>query len=564
MKCPVSAHWKCLAKTQRDEILRAALERDKSEWLLANPPPETPATAEGDEELPPPEPKIPEPVKRLRLEPNQITEFICGQCVKGGVCLGCLEVALEPDAAHRVGSEKPAAESSTKDVEGDVAMEDGTKETPKDADDAAPQELLFRCATCKRIAHYAHLPLSEYADPHEEYTPMDRAYYYQERTDWQCADCVSYVYTVEHILAWRPYPLTATEPPLPPGEVPNYKSHLPREYLVKWQERSYRRTSWVPHMWLVATYGTRLKNFLASGSRIPLLPEPIAETAAVLDTAPVFGAGEEEIEDADAASSAGFTSLGPLPDADRHIQPAWKTVDRVLDILLWTPEDRLKRIKAKKASAKGIRKASKRVESDDDAVQDAQDVVDREYNAAFDDGEQPSADLTETVDQWEKRNKRHLRESDIDLVVWGFFKWHGLGYDDGEDLDSETVRIVFLTSYMSATWDSPPRKDTALYKGFETGFKRFVASRLVTVKALTKKEIELFDHGLPTNLFMKKFAFTKESQPKLGQNSELSLMPFQVDGVNWLCNNWWNRQHCILADEMGLVSSSSWYWSPRY
>ncbi|KAK7680574.1 hypothetical protein QCA50_016356 [Cerrena zonata] len=29
-------------------------------------------------------------------------------------------------------------------------------------------------------------------------------------------------------------------------------------------------------------------------------------------------------------------------------------------------------------------------------------------------------------------------------------------------------------------------------------------------------------------------------------------MPFQVDGVNWLCNNWWNLQHCILADEMGL------------
>jgi chromodomain-helicase-DNA-binding protein 4 len=26
----------------------------------------------------------------------------------------------------------------------------------------------------------------------------------------------------------------------------------------------------------------------------------------------------------------------------------------------------------------------------------------------------------------------------------------------------------------------------------------------------------------------------------------------QVDGLNWLCNNWWNLQPCILADEMGL------------
>lgn len=27
----------------------------------------------------------------------------------------------------------------------------------------------------------------------------------------------------------------------------------------------------------------------------------------------------------------------------------------------------------------------------------------------------------------------------------------------------------------------------------------------------------------------------------------------QVDGFNWLCDNWWNKQPCILADEMGLV-----------
>ena len=63
----------------------------------------------------------------------------------------------------------------------------------------------------------------------------------------------------------------------------------------------------------------------------------------------------------------------------------------------------------------------------------------------------------------------------------------------------------------------------------------------------------------------------------LGQPQHLKLMPFQVcykafthghtllfivqvDGFNWLCNNWWNRQHCILADEMGLVSSSCPQW----
>ena len=31
----MAAHWACLAKTQRDEILKAAFERDKAEWQAA-------------------------------------------------------------------------------------------------------------------------------------------------------------------------------------------------------------------------------------------------------------------------------------------------------------------------------------------------------------------------------------------------------------------------------------------------------------------------------------------------------------------------------------------------
>lgn len=109
-------------------------------------------------------------------------------------------------------------------------------------------------------------------------------------------------------------------------------------------------------------------------------------------------------------------------------------------------------------------------------------------------------------------------------------------------------------SFTLATWDSPPREDATGYKAFQVAFRRFLASREVIVKKLSKKEIELYDHDLPKDVFKKRFAFSNESQPKFGQNAQLSLMPFQVEGVNWLCNNWWNRQHCILADEMGLVS----------
>lgn len=33
---------------------------------------------------------------------------------------------------------------------------------------------------------------------------------------------------------------------------------------------------------------------------------------------------------------------------------------------------------------------------------------------------------------------------------------------------------------------------------------------------------------------------------------ELRLRAYQLEGVNWLLWNWWNRRSCILADEMGL------------
>ena len=32
----------------------------------------------------------------------------------------------------------------------------------------------------------------------------------------------------------------------------------------------------------------------------------------------------------------------------------------------------------------------------------------------------------------------------------------------------------------------------------------------------------------------------------------LRLRDYQLEGVNWLSWNWWNRRSCILADEMGL------------
>ena len=98
-----------------------------------------------------------------------------------------------------------------------------------------------------------------------------------------------------------------------------------------------------------------------------------------------------------------------------------------------------------------------------------------------------------------------------------------------------------------ATWDSPPRETDVGYAAFQDAFRRFIASRSVVVP--TKRK------DLRTEDAAAKFNFN-QSRPDLGQAPELKLMPFQVDGVNWLCKNYLSHQNCILADEMGLVRNA--------
>lgn len=431
------AHWSCLAKIQRDEILRAALEKDRTEWLSSEP------TDDDEEAL-----QLwtsEEPKKRPGLENNQTTEFICGSCMKGGMCYACQEVALEADGVIKVQQGPQPATETLPSSEGDVEMADGTATSkPREPDEskepAAPTELLYRCTVCKRLAHYAHLPPPE-DDSEMEYSPTDLAIHYQLNTAWQCSDCVSLVYGVDQILAWRPHPENAVEPKRSPGEVPNYKEPLPREYLVKWTDRSYLRVQWVPHMWLAATSPAKLSNFLRSGPQVPLLPEPVADAVddltALNEPVSTFGVGAEEQEDAESTAKAVMEMSGTpdaLPDAERRIPPAYKVVDRVLEVLLWRPEKRLGPLRKKKAKpqkrSKPMRIQSES-EEEDGELQLAQLEVDEEMNRVHDLGEQPSADLTEYVADWEKRNGKKFGIGNIGLVVWGLFKWNGLNYDNG-------------------------------------------------------------------------------------------------------------------------------------
>ncbi|EMD41939.1 hypothetical protein CERSUDRAFT_90530 [Gelatoporia subvermispora B] len=535
LKCPVSAHWACLAKTQRDEILRAALEKDKAGWA------KTSTFEEGASERASLSKPLPEPSKRAGLDAYQTTEFICGSCMKGGICMMCRDVAIIPDSPDgaKPGAVAPVSDPSSSkaasaSLDADIEMRDdnvttnGFSRQGQQDEDGLPGELLFRCVTCKRLAHYSHLPQPDGTDP--EVPTADIADYYQHQLGWQCADCASFTYTVEHILAWRLYPEDAVEPPRAADESVNYKAMLPREYLVKWADRSYRRTQWVPHGWLLSASPAKLKNFLTSGTKVELLPEPVPDESVEGhkgERAVDFEIGQEASE-----GPSRLQSIRPLdanPDAERKIPPAWKTVDRVLDVLFWYPERRLAQYRPKLKPKKKGKSSHRQIETDDEGGEElGLAVVNREREAIYDDGEQPSADVTETMEEFRKRNRREPDVEDVDLVVWAFIKWDDRGYED-------------------ATWDSPPREGEHGYDAFVSAFERFLSARSVTIPQVPKNSSTRVKDE-----FRKRYAFTLDSPPQLGQADSLRLMPFQIDGVNWLCDNWWNLQHCILADEMGL------------
>jgi len=376
--------------------------------------------------------------KRPGLESYQTTEFICSMCSKGGICMGCKHTALEPESSSSQKTDGHAPRSTSAAAIGtDSAEPEGRDIIPEQNPPITnqckevaipPKELLFRCRLCKRLAHYAHLPPPATGfDKAVEDDNVDAiAEHYQRNQDWSCADCISFVYRAEKILAWRPYPAEAQQPDLLDGESISPKMHLPREYLVKWQDRSYRRVQWVPHGWLASMHTSLLRNFLSHGPRVELLEHAVREdqVANAVSEGGIGGLSKESDEPRSKAEvrSEGPASL-PSPDAERRIPPAWKTVDRILDVLIWFPREQ------RSNANKGKKELRNKTTSVDAAANsDAQ----REWNEAFDFGEVPSAQNTRTLEEWEALKEDELSIDDIDHIVWAFIKWDDLGYDEGE------------------------------------------------------------------------------------------------------------------------------------
>ena len=277
------------------------------------------------------------------------------------------------------------------------------------------RQLLFRCEACKRAAHYDHLE-----NPFiENSTLVEIAQAYQEDKGWLCNDCSSFPSTVDKIVAWRPYPPDAKE--ANPDE-PYYRDSLPREYLVKWVGKSYRRASWVPHLWLLARAQGKLRNFLDGKA-----PKIQLEHTRIIRSKEGEGVRHRVYveDDGDAKPPTA------LPDAENYIPEAWLRVERVLDVRLWTSGK--KKLPPGGKTNRGGRKV---ISSDDDELEGVEIIENdlvaaKQRENAYRLGHEPGEEYLETVDEWLARTNQEFMVDTIDQVIWCLIKWEDLDYAEG-------------------------------------------------------------------------------------------------------------------------------------
>lgn len=262
-------------------------------------------------------------------------------------------------------------------------------------------------------------------------------------------------------------------------------------------------------MWLLATNRAKLKNFTTGGTKVKLLEEPEPDAS---DDHPV-NSGIMNSPD-EGPSMKPVTWSDPLVDAERRIPSAWKTVDRVLDAYLFLPRNKWK---AGKSIKKG--KTKIRVESDDDASEDSES--ERQRADAYDNGEQPGDDYLQTVQDWERRMKQELTVEHADQVIWAFFKWDDLGYEEGTRTYCN-LRERLLTTFLIATWDAPPRRGEPGYSAFERAFTRFLAAGRIP-KPSGPRETKRAKNG-----YARRYMLAQDSQPELGQDPQWKLMDYQA------------------------------------
>ncbi|KAL9603975.1 MAG: hypothetical protein Q9179_002003 [Wetmoreana sp. 5 TL-2023] len=110
--------------------------------------------------------------------------------------------------------------------------------------------VLFRCTSCFRAFHFHHLPSKEEDVIEREFSEKELASKrfsdYCQYGNWTCQDCVIAPAKVDSLIAWRP----ADQNKYTPGTPAHLVQEDDKEYLVRWEKRSYSKSTWMPGPWV--------------------------------------------------------------------------------------------------------------------------------------------------------------------------------------------------------------------------------------------------------------------------------------------------------------------------
>ncbi|GMK53689.1 hypothetical protein CspeluHIS016_0102750 [Cutaneotrichosporon spelunceum] len=506
-RCCVSFHWSCIPQRQRNKVLNAYNWSNKGPAIRS-------------------------------LPADEVGTFLCSRCEAFPVCFVCKEQNIGGAIENNNHSEDDLIDVDNGDGEAQQPSSPQTKDGTSDSTKpelapnlilSEPAPLLFRCKRCKQACHYEHLRspfpngqkygLPKLAEVYQNPTPDGGA-------EFECHACRDWPWIMDRIIAWRPFPADADEPERDPGDLPSYRDRLSREYLVKWNGRGFRHTTWVPHAWLLGVAPGKLRNCIEKGPQLDLVTDDTLAAKGDEMIAPTITAVMEE-QDAQFHHNREKDDLerkweghGPPPHvtAQVNIPVQWCTVDRILDLWLFPPKNAKKLSKTHKGANR--RRVISSSDEDEDELDD--EVVQRG-------GIQPPANAAVWIDDWEELAGRRLTRDDLDeiapLVTWIFVKWCDLQYDQ-------------------ACADTPPPVDSPLYSAYKQALGRYLDARLVTVPVLTSAQCKERDE------MAMRFGDPPKEQPNWVVGG--TLMPFQVEGFQWLLYKHFRREGCIPADDMGL------------
>ncbi|CCD56601.1 hypothetical protein BofuT4_P144090.1 [Botrytis cinerea T4] len=188
-----------------------------------------------------------------------------------GACSSCNELGASC-AAFSVKKTAKQEEKLREDNDGDDPITNVREDLVNN-----PDNVLFRCRGCQRGFHFEHLPPRSNKSVTSNNTEETRFKRIQEYTkDWQCKECYQSTAKIHTLVAWR---LLDPKSYKEGGVFDDYREDE-KEYLIKWEDKSYFQCSWMSGAWVWGVAAaTMRKAFIRRDEGANLLPKWTSEEA---------------------------------------------------------------------------------------------------------------------------------------------------------------------------------------------------------------------------------------------------------------------------------------------